>query len=432
MKHSSREASWLALRLLLPVCAMALSTAAMAADTPANDTRAFATVSHLKGEVTATTNTGETRRLQKGEPVRVGERIRAKADGEAVLQTGDAGIVAVRPNAEFITERFAAEGKPSDHQILRLITGSLRVISGWIGQLNRSGHRIVTPGATIGIRGTDHEPFVLPAEFASTANPQGTYDKVNRGATQLDANGGNVAIDAGKVGFARDPGTVEMRTRAMLTLLLPVVLDKVPDFYVPGAFDKELDRLSANADAHSRQQLERLTGTRGEIAPQTPAVTAPPAAQTPDEAPAEPAPAPIVGCPPEAIADAWLDRLDRAIARKDIKTILGLFAPDITAKATVQSGGTLNTLTFNRDEMVQSILTSIASLQDYKQRRTTVEASLSEGETPKTCQRINVRSVTIERGKMNGKPFRFEALEEYLLEKRDGEWQATKAHTTQR
>ena len=33
---------------------------------------------------------------------------------------------------------------------------------------------------------------------------------------------------------------------------------------------------------------------------------------------------------------------------------------------------------------------------------------------------------------MNGKPFRFEALEDYLLEQRNGEWQAVKAHTTQR
>ena len=98
----------------------------------------------------------------------------------------------------------------------------------------------------------------------------------------------------------------------------------------------------------------------------------------------------------------------------------------------MQSGGALTTLTFNRDEMVQSTLTSIASLQDYKQRRATVEARLDEGETTDTCQRLVVRSATIEQGLMNGKPFRFEALEEYLLEKRDGEWLATKAHTTQR
>ena len=61
----------------------------------------------------------------------VGEQVKAGSNGEAVLKTSDAGIVAVRPNAEFVAERYAAEGKPTDRQVLRLITGSLRVITGW-------------------------------------------------------------------------------------------------------------------------------------------------------------------------------------------------------------------------------------------------------------------------------------------------------------
>lgn len=48
----------------------------------------------------------------------------------------------------------------------------------------------------------------------------------------------------------------------MMTLLLPVVLTRVLDFYVPGAFDKELDLLSSGADIHAHRQLERLTGQR--------------------------------------------------------------------------------------------------------------------------------------------------------------------------
>lgn len=430
MKPSSRTPLHQTFLTLLLATA-AFSFGVSAADAPP---ATFATVSHLKGEVTATASNGETRRLQKGESVRVGEKIRSTSSGEAVLQTGDAGIVAVRPNAEFIPERFAAEGKKSDHQILRLISGSLRIISGWIGQLNSGEHLVITPGATIGIRGTDHEPFVLPANMANSANPQGTYDKVNRGATLLDANGGNVTIDSGKVGFARDPNATEVRTRAMMTLLLPVVLTRVPDFYVPGAFDKELDLLSSGADIHAHRQLERLTGQRAGTPKAEPVKTVPaePAESTATPPVAEPPAPPIVGCPPAAIAEAWLGRLDRAIARKDVKTILGLFAPDIVAKATVQSGGTLTTLEFSRDEMVQSTLTSIASLKDYRQRRVSLEARLAEGETTASCQRLTVKSGTIEQGLMNGKPFRFEALEDYLLEQRNGEWQAVKAHTTQR
>ena len=391
----------------------------------------FANAWRLRGDVFVTNKLGVPRRLREGGTVYVGEQVRAAPNSEAVLKTADAGIVAVRPGAEFIPERFAAEGKSTDRQVLRLITGSLRVITGWIGQLNRNDHRIVTPSATIGIRGTDHEPYVLPAAMASASYRQGTYDKVNRGATLLDANGGNVAIDSGKVGFARDPNAVVAgnRTRALVTVLLPVLLAKVPEFYVPGSFDQELDRYSETIDAVSQKQLENRTGVKSAPAPKI--APAPVAAAAPELAP-EPVTTPIVGCPPLTIGENWLGRFDRAIVRRDVKTILGLFAPEIVAKATVRSGDGMATLEFKRVEMVNSTLNAIASPKDYKPRRVSLEATLAEGESEATCKQVIVKSMAIEQGQMNGRPYRFEALEEYLLEQRNGEWLAIKAHTTQR
>ena len=399
----------------------------------AAENQPFASVTRLKGEVTATSPKGETRPLQPGAPVFVGEKLRSSANGEAVLQTGDAGIVAVRPNAEFIPEGFSAEGKKTDHQILRLISGSLRVISGWIGQINPREHRVLTPTATIGIRGTDHEPFVLPEEMANSNTPQGTYDKVNRGATLLDANGGSVTVEPGKVGFARDPGTPKGRTRGMMTLLLPVLLGKVPDFYVPGAFDEELDRLSATADAHARRQFERVSGQRIEEGAQK---TAPPprvASETKASAATESSATPSSPtCAPQALGEAWLAQFDRAIARRDIRTLLGLFSADVLASVTVQSEGKSNTLEFDRNELVQSIIDSVSSLKNYQQRRPFIEAKLDANERAESCRRLMIKSVVIEQGLMNEQPFRFEALEEYRLELRQGEWQAVKVHTTQR
>ncbi|MFA5123734.1 hypothetical protein, partial [Zavarzinia sp.] len=143
----------------------------------------FAAVLHIRGEVAASA-AGTERRLREGDVVYVGERVRAAALAEAVLKTEDRGLVAIRPGTEFVAEQFAAEDKPTDGLTLRLFTGSLRVISGWIARTNRSGHKVVTPTATIGIRGTDHEPYVLSAELAAaTSNREGTYDKVNRGGT---------------------------------------------------------------------------------------------------------------------------------------------------------------------------------------------------------------------------------------------------------
>jgi hypothetical protein len=38
----------------------------------------------------------------------------------------------------------------------------------------------------------------------------------------------------------------------------------------------------------------------------------------------------------------------------------------------------------------------------------------------------------IEQGRQNGKPYRFESLEEFTLVRRDGVWRALKAAATQR
>ena len=116
---------------MLVFCGFFASTAARAEEAPNVDLgKPFAQVWRLQGDVFATGKLGTPRRLREGATVHVGEQVKASSNGEAVLKTSDAGIVAVRPNAEFVAERYAAEGKASDRQVLRLITGSLRVITG--------------------------------------------------------------------------------------------------------------------------------------------------------------------------------------------------------------------------------------------------------------------------------------------------------------
>jgi len=68
--------------------------------------------------------------------------------------------------------------------LVSLLKGGFRSVTGLIGQLNRAGYRITTPSATIGIRGTDHEPFVVtPATAQALQMAAGTYDRVHSGQT---------------------------------------------------------------------------------------------------------------------------------------------------------------------------------------------------------------------------------------------------------
>lgn len=380
------------------------SDPAAAAAAPAGATR-FATVWRMRGEVTAVRGNA-SRKLREGDPVYVGERVRAASQAEAVLRTEDAGVVAVRPGTEFIAEKFAAEDKPSDGFTMRLVTGSLRVISGWIAQTNRSGHNVVTTSATIGIRGTDHEPYVLSQELArETSNPEGTYDKVNRGGTTMKVGDNTLDIDPGKVGFVR--AQAKTKERALLTILLPVLLDKVPSFYVPGEFDSELDRYSQTADQESKKQLEQRRKSPG-------------------------AAAAAAACAPTDIAKTWLAQLDGAIAKADAQAIIAMFAPDVAVRATVKDkDGKMTSVDLLRDELAQSTIAAMKGLKDYKQRRVWTDARLTDLSGGMTCDRISLRSVVVEQGKQSGKPYRFESLEQYSIELRAGKWVAVKAETTQ-
>jgi hypothetical protein len=361
----------------------------------------FGIVWRIKGDVFAGPGDGATNfhPLSVGSPVYVGETVKAAATGEAVIKTDDAGIVAVRSGAEFIPERFVAEGKKTDSMILRLVTGSLRVITGWIGHLNRADDRIVTPTTTIGIRGTDHEPYVLSAGLAAgTQYTEGTYDKVNRGKTMLGEGGQTVEIESGHVGFARQQA---FQTRGLMTILMPVLLDKVPDFYVPGSFDAELDQYSSTADAESARQLAKK-----------------------QEAEAK--------CAPMHVAKNWLRRFDRAVVRQDAQSVISLFAPDVTVRANVRnSDGKMTSVGASRNEMVQSTIAAMKGLKHYRQRRLTLDATAVEDQSGAVCKRVSLSSQVIEQGEQAGKPYRFESTEEYLLEQHEGRWLAIRAETTQ-
>jgi hypothetical protein len=334
----------------------------------------------------------------------VGEHIRASASGEAVIKTDDSGIVALRPGVEFVPERFAAAGKKTDNMTLRLVTGSLRVITGWIGRINRSEHRIITPTATIGIRGTDHEPFVLSTELAAaTQYKEGTYDKVNRGKTFLAEGDQALDIDAGRVGFARSS---PFDAKGLMTILMPVLLDKVPGFYVPGIFDSELNQYSLTSDKESAKQLEKKR--KADLA--------------------------VANCSPVKIAKDWLNRFDRAVVKRDATTVISLFAPDVDITATVRGANDqMTSVKIDRDEMVQSTIAAVKGLKNYKQRRLTLDAEkVASTTTEPTCDRISLRSAVIEQGEQSGKPYRFESTEEYILVLRDEKWLAIKAATTQK
>jgi hypothetical protein len=394
------------------VAGAGLASLAHAADGPRTG---FATVWRLHGTVTASGLEAATaRKLQLGDAVHVGERIRAEANGEAVFQTHDEGYIAVRPAGDFTVEEFSAERQRTDRIFIRQFQGGLRLLTGWIGKLNPGQTRVFTPKATIGIRGTDHEPYVITEDLAQAlSQAPGTYDKVNVGGTVLEVKDGSVAIDPGKVGFARLPSAT--KNRALMSLLLPVILDKVPDFYVPGPFDGELDRISVSAHANT-------------VAPNAGGVQV--AQSDASKALSQGAGVPAAPtCDAQQVARDWLQALDGALERRDANGVQALMASDVRIRSRLRNAdGSTRLVSVSREEFAASTRSVMGNLADYRQTRLSTSGQLVK---PGNCSAISVTSRVIEQGRQNGKPYRFEMLEEFQLEWRQGQWLATQAQTSQ-
>jgi len=135
-----------------------------------------------------------------GDPVYEGDSIVTGTDGEVHFTLEDGGFIAVRPNTKMRIVNFRAQGDEEDKLNIGLLEGSFRSMTGWIARFSRGNYLIRTPTATIGVRGTDHEPFHIP-EGSSLGEP-GTYDKVNEGGTVLTTKYGRVEVTPGKSGFA--------------------------------------------------------------------------------------------------------------------------------------------------------------------------------------------------------------------------------------
>lgn len=160
-------------------------------------------VQFVSGEVQLTTADGQTHSLQKGDAVNEGDTLSSAKNGSAQIKMQDGGFVAVRPDTRMKFDQFVFNGKQdgSEKGFFSLFKGGFRAVTGLIGQMNKQNYRITTPSATIGIRGTDHETFVVTPDSGIKAEV-GAYNKVNVGETTLTTNKGTISILANQMGFA--------------------------------------------------------------------------------------------------------------------------------------------------------------------------------------------------------------------------------------
>lgn len=215
----------------------------------------------VAGDVKVLNRAGVERSAVKGMDVEEGDTLTTAANSSAQIKMADEGMMAIRPDSKIKIETYVFNGKQdgNERSLIMLLKGGFRAITGLIGHNNKDNNVIKTSTATIGIRGTDHEPMFIPEPPPGVKSiaPPGTYDKVNSGATFIKTNMGIININPNQAGFVAGQDKI------------PQLLPKIPEFYKP-ATDKPIASLRTDINAKDAR-----TGLSGNIAPNTTLKTAP-------------------------------------------------------------------------------------------------------------------------------------------------------------
>jgi hypothetical protein len=220
-----------------------LAQIACAQDAPATEPVLAGTVTLVEGDVRFVDAGQQARRPKAGDPVYEGDSIVTGSDGEVHLDMQDGGYVGVRPGTRMRIVNFKAEGGTDDGFLLSLLEGSFRAVTGWITKSSARRAEVQTPTVTIGIRGTDYEPLVIPE--GSKAGEPGTYNRVNIGETEMRTAGGSVIVKPNQAGFMPHRGA-----RA------PRVLDRVPAVFRPTRNEKRFEGLHQRIHQNLEQKRQ--------------------------------------------------------------------------------------------------------------------------------------------------------------------------------
>jgi hypothetical protein len=153
------------------------------------------TIQNIKGDVRIWERSGLDRPAQIRAQIYQGDILVSSAGSYAEIKMVDGALILLTPLSKLALESYARE----KNIFFRLTHGGLRMMTGAIARLSPEKFKLVTPNATIGIRGTDFSVFYLLA--GGSARP-GTYNRVFSGATVLSSDkSAPILVSAGDTAF---------------------------------------------------------------------------------------------------------------------------------------------------------------------------------------------------------------------------------------
>lgn len=321
--------------------------------------------------------------LKLGDEVVVGDTVATDANSEVMLMLLDKTTLIVRPNTRVTLRNVKIQPESETTIWLDLIMGGLRTVTGIVGKVNPKGYRIKSPTASIGIRGTDHETYVIDESNETPSNLSGTYDKVNSGETILVADGKYLSLQKGQVGFAHGPMRRNITPKSVATMLYPVLLEKIPDFFQHSTLDSALDEESSSS-------LSESDGF----------------------------------CKSGAIARKWLGSFDAVITHKDASALKLLISADanIVAYSSPDSDNNSSKVHLSTKDFIQTAHRSFNGLSQFSQQRLRIYTqNLSSNGA---CDKLQIISNVRESSVNAGLAYTTETKETFTIKYISGRWVA--------
>lgn len=143
------------------------------------------------GSVQAQTVAGGMRELRQDAALERGDTLITGAESNLQVRFVDGALLMVRPNSRIRLDDYRAEGN-SLHSVMSLLAGGIRTLTGRIGKARRDAYLMVTPTASIGVRGTDYE-----LRFCQGDCPAGSADGLYLGVAEgeIEARNENGVFD---------------------------------------------------------------------------------------------------------------------------------------------------------------------------------------------------------------------------------------------
>lgn len=166
---------------------------------------AAGTIQMVIGTARISQHTGQERPAARGDNLYEGDTVATDSNSNVQIRMIDEAIVWLRPDSQFKIDKYRSNqhGAARNEASLRLLSGTLRQLTGMIGKSSPSDYKLKTPNAVIGIRGTEFDAMYATPQIAAQLNtPAGTYNRVYEGSTFLEsATGGSITLKKDQAGF---------------------------------------------------------------------------------------------------------------------------------------------------------------------------------------------------------------------------------------